>query len=207
MKTIIFGSTGTIGKHLIHQSLERGLQVTAFARNPEKVEIKHPHLTVIKGDVLQPESVKKAVAGHDVVLCALGAGRKGTVRSVGTLNILKAMEEKGVDRLICQTTLGCGESKGNLNFFWKYIMFGWLLKDAFIDHEQQEKHIVNSKVNWTIIRPAAFTDAEKTEKFLHGFGPNENELELKISRADVAYFMLQQLSNQQYLHQKVALSY
>ncbi|WP_409070402.1 NAD(P)H-binding protein [Aliifodinibius sp. S!AR15-10] len=60
-----------------------------------------------------------------------GAAAKGTVRSEGTKNIIRAMQTHGLRRLICLSMLGVGESCGNLNFFWKYIMFGIILRKVF----------------------------------------------------------------------------
>ena len=117
------------------------------------------------------------------------------------------MKSNGIKRLICQTTLGAGDSHENLNFFWKYIMFGWFLKQVFLDHELQEKYVKNSGLDWTIVRPAAFTDGDKTEIYKHGFGANEKAVKLKISRADVADFILKQVSNKSYLYQTPGLSY
>lgn len=68
------------------------------------------------------------------------------------------MEKAGIRRFICQTTLGAGDSWGNLNFFWKYIMFGTILRDVFADHERQENYVKQSRLDWTIVRPGAFMD-------------------------------------------------
>ena len=147
MKLLIFGSTGSIGRLLIKQALEQGHTVTAFTRDATKVDIKHNNLQVAQGDVMDPASVERAIQGHEVVLCSLGAGRKGTVRSEGTRNIISAMEKVGVRRLICQSTLGAGDSWGNLNVFWKYIMFGLLLRAAYADHVSQEDYVRQSRLD------------------------------------------------------------
>ncbi len=208
MKLLIIGSTGTIGRHLVEQALQQGHTVTAFARNPAKPGlVAHPNLRVFQGDVLDLAAVQNAVTGQEAVLCALGAGRKGQVRATGTQHIIQAMEQAGVQRLICQTSLGVGESWGNLNFFWKYVMFGLLLRSAFSDHERQEEAVRQSRLNWTIIRPAAFTDGALTGQYQHGFPATANDLTLNISRADVAHFMLQQLTIDTYLHKAPGLSY
>jgi uncharacterized protein YbjT (DUF2867 family) len=86
-------------------------------------------------------------------------------------------------------------------------MFGLLLREAFADHEQQEAHVVGSGLDWTIVRPAAFTDGGRTGAYRHGFSPAEKGLRLKISRADVADFMLDQLKNDTYLRKAPGLSY
>ena len=208
MRVVVFGATGSVGRHVVEQGLARGHDVTAFVRDPPGLDLAHEGLTVFQGDVLDAASVERAVRGQGAVLCSIGAGRKGRVRSEGTRNIVRAMEGAGVQRLVCQTTLGTGESSGNLNFFWKHFMFGLLLRDAFADHEQQEAHVRRSALDWTIVRPAAFTDGGgRTGEYRHGFSPSKKGLKLKISRADVAEFMLDQLTDDAYLHQTPGLSY
>jgi putative NADH-flavin reductase len=207
MDIIIFGSTGNIGNLLIKQGLEEGHKITAFARDPSKISLSHERLNMVEGDVLQRTSVDSAVAGHDAVIIVLGAGMKGGVRAQGTLNIINAMQTHKVKRLVCQSTLGAGDSRGNLNFFWKYIMFGGLLRGAYADHELQEKYIHASGLDWTIVRPGAFTDDEFNGEYRHGFSASDKSTQLKISKSDVAEFLLKQLSDLRYLHQSPGLSY
>ena len=207
VKLIIFGSTGSIGRQLVKQALEQGHMVTAFARDPVRVDIKHNNLQVAQGNVMDPASVERAVQGHEAVLCSIGAGRKGTVRSEGTRNIIRAMEKADVRRLICQTTLGVGDSQGNLNFFWKYIMFGFFLRPMFADHILQENYVKQSHLDWIIVRAGAFTDGNRTGEYQHGFPDTDQTTKLKISRADVADFILKQLTDDTYLHKTPGLSY
>lgn len=210
MKVIVFGATGTIGKHLIEQSLKKGHKVMAFCRDTTKLKTyKNPNLETTQGDVFNPTDVARAIQGQEVVIIVLGSGKSriSTVRSEGTKHILSAMKTHGVRRLICQSTLGVGDSNGNLNFFWKYIMFGWFLKQVFLDHELQEQYVKDSGLDWTIVRPGAFTDGEKTENYLHGFTSEDRTVKLKISRADVADFILKQLHDNSYLHHTPGLSY
>lgn len=207
MKLIILGSTGSIGAPLVKQALASGHTVTAFARDPAKVGVKHDKLNVVQGDVMDYPSVEKAVQGEDAVLCALGAGGKGSVRSQGTKNIIRAMEKAGVRRLVCLSTLGIGDSWGNLNFLWKYIMFKGLLRQGYADHVSQEDSIKQSDLDWIIVRPGGFTDGEHTGEYRHGFSGTDRTIHLKISRADVADFMLKQVTDDTYLHKTPGLSY
>ncbi|MGD2120040.1 MAG: SDR family oxidoreductase [Chromatiales bacterium] len=207
MKLLIFGSTGSVGRQVVKQALEQGHTVTAFTRDAAMLGIQHDNLQFAQGDVLDAVSVEQAVQGQDAVLCSIGAGRNGGIRSAGTENIISAMEKAGVRRFICQSTLGVGDSWHNLNFLWKYIMFGLLLRPAYDDHVRQEEHVKNSSLDWTIVRPGAFTDGERTGQYRHGFPGSDKTTQLKISRADVADFMLKQLSDDSYLHMTPALSY
>ena len=207
MKLIIFGATGTVGRLLVDQALSQGHRVTAFSRKPATLKSDHQNLTRQAGDVLDRDAVADAIQGHDAVLIALGAGRKGTVRATGTKHIVEAMALHGVRRLVCQSTLGAGDSRPLLNFFWKRIMFGLLLREAYADHEAQEALVRQSGLDWIIVRPAAFTDGPATGAYKHSFPPTEKNLKLKISRADVAGFMLRQLTEDSYLRQSPGLSY
>ena len=209
MKLIIFGATGTIGRQVVQQALEQGHHVTAFARTPSKLDIQHPNLSLFQGDVMSLSAVEQAMQGQDAVVCALGAGAKfnNTVRSAGTKQIIQAMEQSGLKRLICQSTIGTGESWGNLNFYWKYIMFGFILRHVLADHQLQERYVKQSNLDWTIIRPGAFIDGPRTGQYRHGFATNDKTSQLKISRADVADFILNQLSTDLYLGKTPSLSY
>lgn len=207
MKLLVFGATGSIGGRVVEQALDLGHVVGAFTRDPEKLDVEHSNLRVFKGDVMDAPSVEEAMSDQEVVLCSLGAGRKGVIRSEGTRNIVRAMQEAGVRRLICQTTLGVGDSRDNLSFLWKYVMFGALLRPAYEDHVLQEDYVKQSRLDWIIVRPGAFTKGGRTGKYRHGFTSNDRSIKLKVSRADVADFMLRQITDDTYLHQAPGVSY
>jgi putative NADH-flavin reductase len=209
MKLVIFGATGTVGRQVVEQALEQGHTVTAFARNLTKLDIQHPHLGFAQGDVMDASAVEQAIRGQDAVVCVLGAGKqlKSTIRSEGTRQIIQAMEKVGIRRLICLSTLGTGDSWSNLDFYWKYIMFGFILRQVFADHERQEALVRNSNLDWTIVRPGALTDGPLTGQYRHSFPSSDRNIALQVSRADVADFILKQLSDQSSLHQTPSLSY
>jgi uncharacterized protein YbjT (DUF2867 family) len=208
MNVIVFGATGSIGSLTVDALLKAGHKVTAFARNPEKLSIKNSKLIYSSGDVLNRTDVFEAVKGNDAVLITLGSGmsRKSIVRSKGTLNIINAMQNKKISRLICQSTLGAHDSWSNLNFWWKYVMFGALIKPVFKDHELQENLVYASGLDWTIVRPSAFIDGSATDAFKENFSSSERNLSLKISRKDVATFLSKQISDASYLGCAVAIS-
>lgn len=209
MKIIVFGATGTVGRLVVERALCDGHSVTAFARNTDKLKIDNSKLSLVSGDAMNQTDVSSAIVGHDAVIITLGSGmkRKSLIRSQGTEMIIQAMLQHGVKRLICQSTLGVHESWNNLNFFWKRIMFGFLLRPVFLDHELQETLVRNSGLDWTLVRPSAFTDEPARGAFKIGFDASEKSLSLKIPRADVAEFLKRQLLDDSYLHRAVGLSY
>ncbi len=86
-------------------------------------------------------------------------------------------------------------------------MFRAFLRDVFADHERQENEVKQSHLDWTIVRPGAFVDGNRTGHYRHGFPSTDKTAKLKIPRADVADFLLQQLTNDTYLYEMPSLSY
>ncbi|MCP2321073.1 putative NADH-flavin reductase [Nocardia amikacinitolerans] len=207
MKIAVFGATGSVGRLVVEQALEQGHEVTAFTRNAAGVTQRHERLRVVEGDVFDTHQAEKAVVGQDAVVIALGDGRKGKVRFGGTKAVVDAMHRTGVQRLICQSTLGVGDSRDNLNFLWKHVLFGMLLRRAYNDHVQQEAYVRSSGLDWTIVRPSAFTDGPRTGSYRRAFPGSARGLTLKIARADIAEFLLEQLTDSTYLHRAPGISH
>lgn len=207
MHLLIFGSTGPTGRHLIDQALAQGHAVTAFARTPAKLDLTHDHLTIAQGDVTDPAAVARAMPGHDAVLCALGAPGldKSRIRTRGTRVIIDAMIAAGVRRLVCLSSFGVGDSRANLPLSLKYFVIPILLRHAFADHEEQEALVRESGLDWTLVRPPHLNDGPHTGEYRHGFTTRRG-LKLRISRADVADFMLRQLTDDTYLHKAAPVS-
>lgn len=208
MHLTIFGATGTIGRHVVEQALASGHDVTAVTRDASRLSQRHERLRIVPGDATDPDSCLPAVVGADAVIVTLGDGRRGEVREAGTRAIVAAMHGAGVPRLVCQSTLGVGSSKANLNLWWRYAMFGALLRSAYVDHVRQEAIVTESGLDWTIVRPSAFTDAaaDSLGELRHGFDGAATGLRFKVARADVAAFLLARAEDSAYLLRAVSLS-
>jgi putative NADH-flavin reductase len=209
-RVLIIGATGGTGRHLVSQALELGYQVTAFVRDPSKLGLAHPRLTVATGDVLDYASVEAAVRGQDAVLSALGHKRyypPNRILSKGTSNVLRAMEAQGVPRLVCETSLGIGDTAGRMGFYYTFLVIPTVLPFYYWDKTRQERAIGRSRLEWVIVRPGALTDGEKRGRVHHGRGVGSYLRTVRISRADVADFMLGQLASDTYLRQAVGVSW
>jgi putative NADH-flavin reductase len=208
MKLLIFGATGGTGRELVRLALDRGHEVTAFARDPNGLNGRNG-VRAIAGDVLDAAAVERAVAGHDAVLVAIGkpATSAGNVRSAGTRNIVRAMERSGPRRLIVQSTIGVGDTRPLLPPLYKYVLVPSLLRRTFAEHERQEEIVRSSELDWTIVRAGALTDGERTGRYRHGFPPNGSSIEFEVSRADVAEFALGLVADTDYVRQAPSVSY
>jgi len=206
MNLLIFGATGDTGCELVKQALSQGHHVTAFARSPEEMALEHPNLRVVEGDVTDAASVEQAVQGQDAVLSALGSRslKHNSALVEGVQNIVQAMEKHHVQRMVYESALGVGDSRQHVSFLVRWVVIPLVLRNAIADHEEKETIIQNSSLDWIIVRPAGLTNGPKTGEYKHG---ETIDYGLKISRADVADFMLNQLIDNTYLKKTPGISY
>ncbi|MFN2421779.1 MAG: NAD(P)-dependent oxidoreductase [Gemmatimonadota bacterium] len=201
-RILIVGATGGTGRQLVAQALKRGHSVTALVRDPSKLQLEHSRLRVLRGDVLDYASVEAAVSGQDAVISALGHKRyfyPTRILSDGTRNILRAMEAHGVHRLVCQTSLGIGDSAGRMGLYYTFLVIPFVVPLYFWDKTRQERLIAESQADWVIVRPGKLTNAEARGRYRHGSRVGNFIGTVRISRADVADFMLNQLTDDTYL--------
>ena len=202
IRVLIVGATGGTGRQLVAQALERGLAVTALVRDPSRLTIVHPQLTIVRGDALDPGSIDAAMGGQEAVLSALGHKRyfaPNRILSEGTRNVLRAMETHGASRFICETSLGIGDSAGRLGIYYTFFTIPVILPLYYWDKTRQERIIASSPLEWVIVRPGLLTNGAKRGNYRHGRRVGSFFWTLRISRADVAEFMLDQLESDAYL--------
>ncbi|MBL7138693.1 MAG: NAD(P)H-binding protein, partial [Bacteroidales bacterium] len=146
-------------------------------------------------DILEYEKVKQAVEGTDAVIVTLGQDGNKPLHTLsdGTANIIKAMKEEGVKRLICMSSAGI-LGKDTHPVFGKIIV-PLLLNNVYKDKRRQMEIIRESGLEWVIIRPPRLTQAPKTGRYQLTEGRPGTR---SVPRADVADFMLKLLSNKNY---------
>ena len=150
------------------------------------------------------------MAGQDAVLSALGHKRffiRTNILSEGTKNIIHAMEKQNVNRFICVTSLGINDSRFKLGLYYTLFVIPVIIFFYFRDKAKQEKLIRSSNLNWTIVRPGQLTNGKKRGSYKHGASIGNYILTKMISRANVAHFILSQLSDATYLHKTPGVTY
>ena len=205
MKVAIFGATGGTGIELVKQALDRGHLVTAFVRDPSLLADKGDSLTIMNGDIHDLTGVARCVQGQDAVLCALGARdlNKSMIRTAGTVNIIKAMKQNSVSRLLIVSAMGIGESWNSLSLLNK-LFFAIFLRNARADHEAQEAAVKASGLDWTIIRPSGLVNTPGTG--VYDVGDNIRARTSRIPRADVANLILNELEEGSLIHKAVTIT-
>lgn len=201
MKVLIIGATGGTGKLIVKEARDRRHDVVALVRSKEKAaSLDQVHLVV--GDATDEPTLATALDGCDAVISALGTPmsplKEVTLLSTATTALIHAMESQNVRRLICITGMGAGDSKGHGGFIFDRIFNPLMLRKVYVDKDRQESLIRSSHLQWIIIRPSVLNDKPATGRIraltdLSSFHGGS------ISRADVAKFTVDQLTDDRYL--------
>ena len=209
MKIAIIGASRGIGYQLLKLAVEERHEVTALLRNPDKLQIAYDNLHVIKGDILDPASVAAVTDDQGGICVCIGippSMKSVEVFSKGIENVLASINDNPEQKLIVITGIGAGESKGHGGFLYDRVFNPLLLKEIYRDKDREEALIKESHANWLIVRPGFLTNGPRTGKYrvidnLTGVTAG------KISRADVADFMLKQLMEPTHFGKTPLLTY
>ncbi|SEB45972.1 NAD(P)-binding oxidoreductase [Paenibacillus sp. GP183] len=204
MKIIVFGASGATGKEFVKLSLEANHQVAGFVRDPAKLTIQHPNLKIIVGDALQRNDVISAIANHDAVVSCLAAPglRASSTLSDMTTNLIAGMHKNQMERILYLASAGIHKEISGLA--------GWLVKlilhNVLADHSHAVALLGSSDLMWTVARPMKLTNTPLTEEYRTAITgiPKGGR---KISRSDVAHFLLRSLTDRSYIKQTVGLAY
>ncbi len=212
MNVLIFGATGFSGQLILAESLARGYHVTALVRKRSGVNLHHPNLTIVEGNVLKHSDVANVLRGQEVVIQCLGVGGKGngeptTFVSDATRIIVREMEQAGVRKLIAMSNAGAGNSiafqpRIFTRFILPYVM-KWL-KVIIDDKNRMEPIIMDSHIDWTIVRCPNITEKQAKNRVtasLDGKG-----LTMSITNPDVATFIVDQIASDMFSRQAPSIS-
>lgn len=203
MKIALFGATGKTGTLLLEKLLSKSHVVTALVRTPAKITLASPQLTLVQGDALVLADVERAIEGCDAVISVLGPPslKPSTLLTISVGNIAKAMEAKGIKRIVSMGSVGILHEMGGL----PGMIVGFILRNALKDHRGAYDILRDSPLEWTVIRPITLTDgAAKGRYRIADTGlPKDSR---SISRADVADFIVRVLERGSYIRQSPAIA-
>lgn len=198
MRLLVVGATRGIGLATVREARSRGHQVAVLIRPGREGPAFDPEVRVVHGDAVDPEALATAVAGQEAVVSSLGVGlreKNVVLFSVSTRHLLAAMKEAAVPRLVAITGIGAGDSKGHGGFFYDHIVKPYFLGSAYEDKDRQEALIQESDRQWLIVRPGFLTDGPRSGTYRAVTDLSTVKRAGKISRADVAAFIVDQLEH------------
>lgn len=204
MKIAVFGATGGIGKFVVKHALAQGHSVNAYVRNPDKLKNTDKNLTIFVGEISDYYKIKETITDCDAVIITLGISMKWGYEDTSSIeahkNIIKAMKELNVKRLIdwSTPTVKFKNDIPSFSTIASRIMASIFLPKAKMVLLKVNKQVVSSDLDWTIVRFMAPKNSPFTKQIKVGFG--DVKLNFNISREDIAYFMVNQISNNKYLY-------
>lgn len=207
MNVLILGATGGTGAELVRQALALGDTVTVLARQPERLTQRHERLHIVAGDVLAPSTLADVVIGQDAVLSALGTGssrKPTTIYSAGTRNVIDAMRQTTIERLICISSGGVSHDP-TLPWWYRRLVVP-LLQNIYDDMARMERVVRASALAYTIIRPGYLTNGRHTGvyRIREDLTPSKG---WRISRADLADCMLHALHTSSFVRTTISVTY
>ncbi len=209
MKITVFGATGGTGRQVVKQALEAGDQVVAYVRNPSKLAEKHERLTVVRGELSDREGIERAVSGADAVISVLGprGGSKAKPITEGTQNIIEAMRNHSVRRLIVTSTASAKDPNDEPDLKFKVLVgiVKFLIHPAYEEIISTAQAVRRSDLDWTMVRLSLLNNSPRSGKVRAGY-KGRGEVGLKIARVDIASFMLKRARDSMYLRQAPLIS-
>lgn len=212
MKIIIFGATGFSGQAILEEAVRQGHEVTVLVRDASKIHNKNNNVKIVEGNVLEPAVVSFVLHHQEAVIQCLGVGGKGdgkptTFISDATKVIVNEMQKQNIKRLIAMSNVGAGNSIAFQPwFFTKFILpyFMKWLKVIIEDKNRMEPIIMNSNLNWTIVRCPNIVD--KPSKGTCNATLDGKGLKLTITLTDLSRFMVDQLKQTTFIKQAPCIS-
>ncbi|MEU9731869.1 NAD(P)-binding oxidoreductase [Streptomyces sp. NPDC048002] len=207
MKLLILGATGPTGRHLVNLALKAGDTVTALARTPAALDDMADRITVVAGDATAQRDVATAALGQDAIISALGQGKTLSHRGLfdhASAAVIGAARQQGVSRLVWMSSFGVGDTFQTANVTQK-AMYRTMLKGVYANKKIADDRIRASDLDWTLVYPTALTNGPATGTYRVA-----ERLPMKgaarISRADVAAFMLQAAHGSEWSRREAVVS-
>ena len=212
MKIVVFDATGIVWKPVVREAFEKGHEVTVLTRDEGKFATRHERLHVVEGHVTDRNTVHNVLDGQEAVIQTLGIGGKGDGRpttfvSEANKSIMEEMERMNVRRLVAISVIGAGDSLVFLPWIYRKLVLPLFMKwfQAIMDDKNRmEPMIKKSSLDWTIVRWTTVKERPATGKVnatVDGKG-----LKFSISAADMATFIVNQLTDNRFLKQAPTIS-
>jgi putative NADH-flavin reductase len=206
VRLLILGATGPTGRNLLDQALAAGHEVTALVRNASRLTVAHPRLALVAGDATDPRALDATVREKDAVLSALGAGNslRSDIVYRAVTALIPAMRSHALKRIVFLSAFGVGESLHQASLLQR-IAYRTLLRHIFADKARADAMLRASGLDWTLVYPTLLTNGARTGRYRVG-----ERLAMKgmarISRADVAAFMLAQVATDEWIRRTAVIS-
>jgi putative NADH-flavin reductase len=192
---------------VVEKALGHGHEVVAFLHS-SKLAVEHPRLVKVTGDVYDMDSVRAAVAGADGVVFALssGSGSRARIHEAGIANVIYAMAENGVPRLVAMSAAGAFNRNSRRLSPPFRLLIATALHGTYDDLEAMERRIMASDLAWSIVRPYGLSDAPPTGHYRVSLDGSLLHKAGRTPRADIASVLLKALETDTYYRRAIVVA-
>ena len=201
MNLVVLGATGRSGHLVVEQALAAGHTVTALVRSPQKLAIANSNLRVVKGEVTDTSALASALRGADAVISTLGG--KGPLIADSTAAIVTAAGQTGVRRVVVLSSWFVERDRLDaVTRLLTGIGMGGVIKDKSVG----EQLLRQSDLDWTIVYASLLSDGPATGSPAVLPENANRSMTQRISRADVAAWMIQAATSGQQSRRSVGIT-
>ena len=216
MRILLLGATKGLGKEILKEALNLGFEINCLVRNAKKFPIEQNNIRVFEGDATSSIDLENAVQDSKIIISTLNVMRKNlfpwsnitndkNTISKSSKNIIEISKRKKVKHLISVSAWGVNESLDHIPIWFKLLIKNSNLKYPYIDHGKSEKLLLNSNLNWTILRPSALVNFLNNHQVKESISL-KNKPSLIISRKSLAKFIINIVDKKNYYNKIVTVS-
>ena len=206
MKLVLFGATGHTGAYILDEALKAGHEVTVLVRHPEKLRQQSDRLTVVTGDALKEEDVSAAIKGQDAVLSAISEGPEiqHKTQTLATGNMIRAMQQNGVERIICMGASGILQLN-DTELIRDQPSYDPLYRPLSYEHSSVNKQLQQTDLKWTQVCPPTILAAPSDGKFAVKADYPPTEI-IDVNAGNIGAFMMQELEKNEFIGKRVGIT-
>ena len=215
MKILLLGATGRTGKLVLEAAIKKKFSIHIFVRKTETIK-PHENLKIFKGSPQNLEILKNAAQECDAIISVLNISRKSDFPwsplrtpndflSETISKMISIAEKEKIKRIVVCSAWGVGETKKEIPFWFRWLIACSNIGIAYKDHEKQEKLIIDSNLDWTIVRPTGLTNSKRKQHVKETY-QNKPKPSLMISRFAVARYMIDALQKKELFKKTVTIS-
>lgn len=209
MRFVLLGASGGVGRRLLAHGVERGHAIRAQTRDAARLADAPAGVEVVAAEPTDAAALRRLVAGQQAAVIALGTapGRRTTLFSDTTAKLIAAMQAEGVARLVAITGVGAGETRGHGGFVYDWLIYPLFTRPFYEDKDRQERLIRQSTLDWVVVRPAPFKAEAGSMPFEAVTEVTPRTRLTRVTRDEVATFVLDQLTDDRYLRKAVFIGH
>ncbi|HEX6224812.1 MAG TPA: NAD(P)H-binding protein [Chryseolinea sp.] len=216
MRVLLLGASGRTGRYVVEKIIQAGYELNCLVRDHGKIKSLSDKMTIFEGAAEKISDLEKAISNCDAIINVLNVSRNSdfpwaklrtppTFLSDVSRNVVMLAEKNNVRRIVVCSAWGVAETKNDLPGWFRWLIDNSNIGYAYRDHERQEKIVRESKLAWTIVRPAGLTNFKGDQQIIESYN-NIPKPRMTINRVNLARYLVDALTDARLVHKMPVVS-